>query len=94
MDIELESFLNAFTLAHSAPVEYRRRYQTNFIRDRTLNTVNFLVGFARIAFNLEKVGPTFSSLNGCPSLPSAATDDRKQFQSLNIALNNITGLLF
>ena len=32
--------------------------------------------------------------NPCPSLPSVATDDRKQFQCLNVALNNKTGLLF
>ena len=38
-----------------------------------------------------KVGPTF---NPCPSLPSVATDDWKQFECLNIALNNKAGPLF
>ena len=39
------------------------------------------------------VGPTFSRFNPCPSLPSIATNDRKQFQCLNIVLINKTGLL-
>ena len=36
----------------------------------------------------------FLSLNPFPSLPSVATDNRKQFQCLNIVLNNKTGPLF
>ena len=31
-------------------------------------------------------GPTFSSFNPCPSLSFVATDNTKQFQSLNIVL--------
>ena len=31
----------------------------------------------------EKVGPTFSSLNACPSLPHVKADDRSEFQRLN-----------
>ena len=46
----------------------------------------FYVIFAGIALKLEKAGPTFSSL----SLPSFATDNRKQFQCLIIVLNNKT----
>lgn len=42
----------------------------------------------------KKVGPTLSSCNPCPSLPSVASEDRKQFQCLNIGLNNKTGPLF
>ena len=48
----------------------------------------FLVTVAGIALKVEKVGHTFSSSNQCPSLPSVVTDDRKQFQCLNIVLNN------
>ena len=44
-------------------------------------------------FNLEKVGPIFSRFNPSPSLPSVATDDRKQFQCLNIVFNDKTGSL-
>ena len=40
------------------------------------------------AFKLEQVGPAFSIFNPCPSLPSVATDDREQFQCLNIVLND------
>ena len=54
----------------------------------------FLVSFAGIALKLEKVGPTFSSFNPRPSLPSFVTDGRKQLQYLNIVLNNKTGPLF
>ena len=36
----------------------------------------------------------FSNLNPCPSLPSVATDNRKQFQCINIVLNNKTVSLF
>ena len=41
----------------------------------------FLVIFAGTSSKLEKLGPTFSSFNPCPSMSSAAIDDRKQFQS-------------
>ena len=40
----------------------------------------FFGDFADIALNLENNGPTFSSLNSCPSLPSVDTDDMKQFK--------------
>jgi len=39
----------------------------------------FLVSFENKASKLEKIGPMFSSFNPFPSLPSIATDDRKQF---------------
>ena len=58
-------------------------------------TIIFLsVIFADKAFKTEKVGPTFSNFNPCPSLPFVTTDDRKQFQCLNIVLNNKTRPLF
>ena len=46
------------------------------------------------AFKLEKVGSAFSIFNPCPSLPPVATDDREQFQCLNIVLNDKTKPLF
>ena len=61
---------------------------------QSLTITVFLVSFAGIALELEKVGPTFSTFNPCPSLPSVASDERKQFQYLNIVLNNKTGPLF
>ena len=39
-----------------------------------------LVVFAGVELKLEKVDPTFSSFNPCPSVPSVTTDDREQFQ--------------
>ena len=45
-----------------------------------LTKVNFLVIFEDIAI--------FSSFNPSPSLPSVATDDRKQFQWRKMVLNN------
>ena len=43
--------------------------------------------FEDIAWKLEKIGPVVSSFNPSPFLPSAANDDREQFQSLNIGFN-------
>ena len=43
-----------------------------------------LVIFAGMALKLENVGPTFSSFNPSPSLPSVDTDDRKYCHCLNI----------
>ena len=51
--------------------------------------------FAGKALKLETVGPTFSSFNPCPSFPSLAVNDGKQFQCLNyIILSNTTTPLF
>ena len=44
--------------------------------------------FAGMAFKLKNIYITFSGFNPCPSLPSVKTDDRKQFQYLNIFLSN------
>ena len=66
-----------------------------------VNILNFLSGVAVASWNknqncdqLEKLGINFSSFNPCPSLPSISTDDRRQFQCLNIVLNNKPGPLF
>ena len=50
--------------------------------------------FENIASKLEKIGPIFSSFNPCSSMPSAATDGRKQFQSNKIVFNNNARPLF
>ena len=56
------------------------------ISSQTTNyTDTFLVNFSGIALRLKKNGPMLSSFNPCLFLPSVATDDRKQFQCLNIA---------
>ena len=44
--------------------------------------------FENIASKLEKIGQIFSSFNPFLSMPSAATDGRKQFQCRKIVLNN------
>ena len=49
------------------------------VSSRLLRGLFFLVIFAGIELKLEKVGPTFSSFNSCPSMPSVEKDDRKQF---------------
>lgn len=86
----LKSLRSAFTHTKKAPFEIWSRYKTNFIRE------NFLgVFFAGIALKLGIVGPIFLSFNPCPwSFPSVATEDSKQFQCLNIILNNKTGPVF
>ena len=58
------------------------------------NTPEEIPIFAGIASKFENVGPIFSPFNPCLSLPSVARDDEKQFQCLNIDLNNKTGPLF
>ena len=75
----------------------RLRYEVDIkqISDQgELNIIILGVIFAGIALKLGKVGPTFSCFNPHPSLPSVATDNGKQFQCLNIILNNKTGPLF
>ena len=60
-------------------------------------TIKIFAGiFAGMAckLKLEKVGTTFSRFSPCPSLSFVTTDNRKQFQCLNIDLNNKTGPLF
>ena len=43
-----------------------------------------------MASNLEKIGPIFSSFNLFPSLPSVATDGRKQFQCSKTPLDSLS----
>ena len=65
------------------PVKSKRKLQTNFAREN-LTVIIFSVSFADITLiELERVGPIFSSFNPCPSVPSAATEDRKKFQCPN-----------
>jgi len=47
-----------------------------------------------IVSKLEKYGPIFSSFNSFPSLPSVATDNRKQLQWHKIVFNNKATPLF
>ena len=54
----------------------------------------FLVFFVEIASKLEKFSLNFSNFNPFPSLPSVATNDRKQNKRHNIVLNNKPGPLF
>ena len=68
--------------------------KANKCHERTLSTVFCYYFFRHNAMQLEKVGPPFSSLSPCPSLPSVETGERRQFQCLNIVLNNKTGPLF
>ena len=61
---------------------------------RVVKKISDKLAIAAVPLKLEQVGPIFSSFNPSPSLSSAATDDRKQFQCINIILNNKTGPLF
>jgi len=61
---------------------------SNEFYQRQLTIIAFWVIFKNIALKLEKIGPNFSSFNPFPSLPSVATDDRKQFQCREIVFNN------
>jgi len=59
-----------------------------------LTIIFFGVIFENVASKLEKIRPIFSSFNPLPSLPSVATDDRKQFQCRKIVFNNKSRPLF
>ena len=72
-----------------------KKIPDKFHKGALSNHLYFLmIFFSGIALKLEKAGPSFSSLNPCPSLPSFAKDDSKQFQCLNIVLKNKAGPLF
>ena len=65
----------------------------------TKDSVLFLrhfISYSSRTVKLERNAPSFSSFNlcPCPSLSSIVTDDRKQFQYLNIVLSNKTGPFF
>ena len=51
---------------------------SNKFHQEVLTIIMFFRVFAGMGLKLEKVGPTFSSFNSCPSLPSVATDHRKR----------------
>ena len=53
-----------------------------------LTSNNFFGDILGITIKLENAGSTFSTFNPSPSLPSAAKDDRRHFQLVNIVLNN------
>ena len=44
--------------------------------------------------NFTKTLPNLIKFNPCPFSPSVATDDKKQFQYLNMVLNNQTSPFF
>ena len=70
-----------------------RRIKNKFYQGE-LTIITLLVIFEDIASKLEKLGPIFSSFNPFPSLPSVATDDRKQFQRCKIVFINKARPLF
>ena len=70
------------------------RWTSNELYQKEQPIINFLVFFVQKASKLENVGPTFSSFNPFPSLPSVATNDKKQIQRHNIVLNNKPRPLF
>jgi len=70
-----------------------RRIKNKFYQGE-LTIITLLVIFEDIAPKLENLGPIFSSFNPFPSLPSVATDDRKQFQCCKIVFNNKARLFF
>jgi len=56
-----------------------RKISNEFYQEEP-NIISFLEIFENTASKLEKIGPIFSSFNPFPSLPSVATDGKKQFQ--------------
>ena len=70
------------------------RKMSNEFYQGELTIIILGVIFENIASKLEKIGPIFSSFNPFSSMPSAATDGRKQFQSNKIVFNNTARPLF
>ena len=70
------------------PCKTRRKISNEFYQEV------FTIFFGKTASKLEQIGPIFSSFNPFPSLPSVATDDRKQFQFRKVVFNNKTRPLF
>ena len=61
---------------------------SNEFYQRGLTIIKFLRIFWRRSIKIWKNWQFFSNFNPFPSLPSEATGDRKQFQYLQIVLNN------
>ena len=74
--------ISAFNYTQNAPVDLRKECQTNFFCGGGGNTNlnNFLVICAGMALTI------FFKFQSISSLPSVATDDRKQYHCLNIVL--------
>ena len=70
-----------------------RRISNEFYQKELTMVISSVI-FEDMASKLEKIGPSFSSFNPFPSLPSAATDVRKQFQCREMVFSNQTRALF
>ena len=57
---------------------------------RGLSIINFVRTFGTRGIKIEKIWQFFSNFNPFPSMPSAATGDRKQFHHLQIVFDNNT----
>ena len=92
-----EIITSAFANTKNAPSVELHLHEEDIKQDASTRYLWFYVEALSIRFfdNFCKQSiKTFESFNPCSFLPSIATDrDRKQFQSLNIVLNNKTGSL-
>ena len=73
----LKSLLSIFTHTQNAPECRVMKKISNRFHKRSVTIMIVLVSFVSIALKLEKVSPTWPSLNPFQSLPSMAKDDRK-----------------
>ena len=85
----LKSLLSAFT-PNVWPVELhcmKKIHVSSQFRPQGAQTIIFFDDISAVmGLKIEKVGPSFSSFNPCPSLSFIATGDRKPSQSLNKVL--------
>ena len=70
-----------------------RKISNEFYRGQLTIIISSVI-FEDISSKLERTGPILSSFNPFPSVPSVATDGRKQFQCLKIVFNNNTKPLY
>ena len=93
VNFSLKLLLSGFTYAQNVPDKLQGEYLIICFK-KAQPIISFLVFFVEIASKHEKFSLKFSSFNPLPSLPSVATNDRKQNKCHNIVLNNKPGPLF
>ena len=93
ISFSLKPLVSGFIYAKNVPDKLYGEYLMKCLK-KEQPKIRFLVFFVEIALKLEMVGPTFSSFNPFPSLPSVATNDRKQNKFHNIVLRKKPRPLF
>ena len=90
----LKPLLSDFTHAHNVLDKLSGEYLCNKYFKKSATQNMFFGNFVEKASKLENFSPTFWSFNPFPSLPSVATNDKKQNKRHDKVLNNKPSPLF